>query len=247
MSVLAKVALSVAALALVAPLLLKGASHSWAAAPWYRTDRGPTGLAPDPATTPGAVIQVYAAPTYGWRGVFAVHTWIAVKPEGASHYERWDVVGWGGGRTVRRNYDGPDDKWFGRMPELLLDLRGAEAEALIPAIREAIAAYPWAERYRSYPGPNSNTFIAFIARRVPALGLDLPPTAIGKDFRSLSDPVGTAPSGSGLQISLLGLAGLIVAPEEGVEINLLGLGFGVDIADPALRLPGFGRVGRTNE
>lgn len=243
MSALVKTVFAVAALAMLGSLAFKGASHSWAGTPWYRTDRGPTGLAPDPATTPDAVVQVYAAPTYGWRGVFAVHTWIVVKEAGAARYDRWDVVGWGGGRVVRRNFDGADHKWYGRTPEILLDRRGEAAAALIPRIRAAIEAYPWAETYRSYPGPNSNTFTAFVARSVPELGLDLPPTAIGKDFRALSDPIGHAPSGRGLQVNLLGLAGLIVSPEEGVEINLLGLGLGLDVAEPALRLPGIGRVG----
>ena len=50
------------------------------------------------------------------------------------------------------------------------------------------------------------------------------------------------PSGTGWQLSLLGLAGVTVARDEGLEMNLLGLGFGVDVDDLALRLPGFGRL-----
>jgi hypothetical protein len=46
-----------------------------------------------------------------------------------------------------------------------------------------------------------------------------------------------APSGTGLQLSLLGVLGVLVAAEEGVEINVLGLSLGVDLASPALRLP----------
>src|SRR3954462_3061202 len=42
-----------------------------------------TGQAPDAATTPAAVVQVYASRTFSWRGAFAVHTWLAAKPEGA--------------------------------------------------------------------------------------------------------------------------------------------------------------------
>ena len=34
----------------------------------------------------------------------------------------------------------------------------------------------------------------------------------------------------------------IVARDEGVEFNLLGLGFGLDVDDRALRWPGFGRL-----
>lgn len=243
MSAVAKLVLCLAALALIGPLLFKGVSHSWAGTPWHRTDRSATGLAPDPRTTPEAVIQVYAAPTYGWRGIFAVHTWIAVKEADAPRYDRWEVMGWGRGHVVRHNYDGADHRWFGKEPRLLLEIRGGPAADLIPRIRDAVAAYPWPRTYRSFPGPNSNTFVAFVARQVPELGLDLPPTAIGKDYRPIADPIGRAPSGGGVQVSLLGLAGLIVAPAEGVELNLLGLGLGLDIAQPALRLPGIGRVG----
>jgi hypothetical protein len=97
--------------------------------------------------------------------------------------------------------------------------------------------------YHSWPGPNSNTFVAWVARSVPQLGLDVPANAIGKDFLPLSAPVARAPSGTGIQVSLLGLVGAIVAVEEGIELDLLGLSLGVDIAHPALRLPGFGRLG----
>jgi len=57
--------------------------------PWYEARRDPTGLAPDPATTPEAVIQVYAARAVSWRGVFSMHTWVAVKPTGAPRYTRY--------------------------------------------------------------------------------------------------------------------------------------------------------------
>lgn len=113
---------------------------------------------------------------------------------------------------------------------------------MIPAIEAAVEAYPYADRYRAYPGPNSNTFLAHVARSVPELALDLPPTAIGKDYRPLSALVGSAPSGRGVQVNILGLAGLILSPEEGVELNVLGLGLGLDLLDPALRLPGIGRI-----
>ena len=63
--------------------------------PLYEARRDPTGLAPDPATTPEAVIQVYAARAVSWRGVFSVHTWIAVKPTAAERYTRYEVLGFG--------------------------------------------------------------------------------------------------------------------------------------------------------
>lgn len=44
-------------------------------------------------------------------------------------------------------------------------------------------------------------------------------------------------------MSLLGLLGVTIGWEEGLELNLLGLSFGVDINQPALRLPFLGRLG----
>ncbi|MGB0694317.1 MAG: DUF3750 domain-containing protein [Rhodospirillaceae bacterium] len=229
-------------LGLVLPLGVRYMSYSWAKVPWYQTESGPTDLAPDPATTPEAVVQVYGAPTYGWRGVFAVHTWIVMKPENAPRYARREVVGWGGGSVIKYDRGGPDDRWAGKAPSLLVEHRGDAAAALIPQIEAAVQSYPYPDRYQAFPGPNSNTFLAHIARSVPGLGLDLPPSAIGKDFRPLTAPVGAAPSGRGLQVNILGLGGMILSPEEGIEINMLGFGVGVDVLDPALRLPGFGRV-----
>jgi hypothetical protein len=202
-----------------------------------------TGLAPNPATTPEAVVQVYAAKAFGWRGAFAVHTWIVVKPAGAAQYKRFDVVGWSGSRVVRENYAAADALWYGGRPEILLDRRGPEAEPLIRDIEAAVAAYPFADTYRMWPGPNSNTFTAHVARNVPGLHLDLPANAIGKDYLPLASPIARAPSGTGIQVSLFGLLGLIVAAEEGIEIDILGLSGGIDVLRPALRVPGLGRIG----
>src|SRR3954468_4642670 len=63
--------------------------------PWHQAPRDPTDIAPDPATTHEAVVQVYAAQAVSWRGVFSVHSWIVVKPTGAPRYTRYEVVGFG--------------------------------------------------------------------------------------------------------------------------------------------------------
>jgi len=44
-------------------------------------------------------------------------------------------------------------------------------------------------------------------------------------------------------VSLLGLLGLTVGLEEGIEFNILGLNFGIDLNRPGLRLPAIGRLG----
>ncbi|UOD50285.1 DUF3750 domain-containing protein [Orrella daihaiensis] len=210
---------------------------------WYQLPREATNLLPAPETTKDAVVAVLAAPTYGWRGYFAVHPWLVYKRAGETTYTRHEVIGWGRTNVVRRNHARADGQWYGATPKLLVLHRGPVAENMIPDIERAIASYPYAQTYRSYPGPNSNTFLAHIGRSVPALDLDLPPTAIGKDYRPLDDPFGSPPSGRGIQLSLEGLLGLIASPQEGFEFNLLGLGVGVDFNCPALRLPFVGRLG----
>lgn len=215
---------------------------------WRNAPRHSAGIAPDPAALAGtAVVQVYAAQTYGWRGYFAVHPWIIYKRSGDSAYTRYDVIGWGGSRVVRRNHALPDGLWFGATPQVLADHRGEGVDAMIDRIEAAIASYPYPDEYRAYPGPNSNTFVAHIGREVPALGLDMPANAIGKDYRPLSSPVGLSSSGQGVQASLWGLLGVTAGLEEGLEFNLLGLGFGIDFNRPALRLPSIGRLGMHNQ
>ena len=211
---------------------------------WASASRSSAGIAPDPAQLVEVpIVQVYAARTYGWRGYFAVHPWIIYKRQGETAYIRYDVVGWRAPAVVQRNYAVPDGLWYGAVPELLVDQRGEGVEAMIDAVEAAVASYPYDTEYRSYPGPNSNTFLAHIGREVPALQLDLPPNAIGKDYRSLTNPVGLSSSGSGIQVELLGLLGVSVGWQEGLEFNVLGLNFGIDLNRPALRLPFFGRVG----
>jgi hypothetical protein len=231
----------------VVPVLVSGCmADPRGGAPWYEARRDSTGLAPDPATTPEAVIQVYAARAVSWRGIFAVHTWIVVKPSGAPRYSRYEVVGFGvanGAPAVRVDRMGPDNYWFGALPQLVLDRRGAGVDAMIDKIRAAVETYPYPHEYTAWPGPNSNTFTAYVARQVPELGLDLPSNAIGKDFLPDGAVIAAAPSGSGFQVSLYGVFGILVAVDEGFELNLLGLNIGVDATVPALKLPAIGRLG----
>lgn len=230
----------------VVPVGVSAATLQRDGEPWHRARRDPTGLAPDPAKTPEAVLQVYAAPAFGWRGIFSVHTWISVKRSGAAGYARYEVVGWGvdqGTPAVRVNRLGPDSYWYGGYPTILLDRRGDGVDALIEQVEQAIARYPYPDRYRTWPGPNSNTFTAFVAREVPELRLELPPNALGKDFLPGGALFASAPSGTGYQLSLFGLAGVMLAADEGIELSVLGLTFGIGVNGPAIKLPGIGRIG----
>lgn len=229
----------------LAPLLLHGAwwlaidtNEGWANADWSSAR-----LLPAAREKPEAIIHVYAGRVGRWRGVFAEHTWIVVKEKGAARYTRFDKTFWG--NPVRTDAWAPDARWYGHQPILVGRLEGADAERLIPAIRRAVAAYPHRRPggYRLYPGPNSNSFIAHVLRQVPETGIALPPTAIGKDFRSDGTLMGRTPSGTGYEVSLYGLLGAAIGRAEGLEVSILGLTAGIDILRPALKLPGFGRIG----
>ena len=239
------------ALVLVVALLLTGPVLTLAFGPvsfrgdWSTASHRSTGRAPDPATHDEAIVQVYASRTFGWRGAFAVHTWLAAKPPGADRYTRYEVIGWrlrGGGTALSvSDYASPDAEWYGAPPQVICDVRGAEAEAVIAKLPAAVASYPYPGVYTAWPGPNSNTFIAHLGREIPELRLTLPPLAIGKDYLTDGRVFARTPSGTGYQMSLHGLFGVAAAADEGFELNVLGLVAGFDLRHPAIKFPGIGR------
>lgn len=219
-----------------------------ASSDWRTATRESAGIAPKAEAHEGAVVQIYAARAVRWRGWFAVHCWIAYKETGAPSYTTLHVTRWGlrrGKSTVVEAQDLPDRHWFGARPSIVADLRGAAAESAIPKIRQAVLDYPYPKLYRAWPGPNSNTFVSFIVRRVPEFGVELPPHAIGKDWIR-PDFYAVTESGTGRQVSLYGVLGASAGAGEGLELNFLGLNFGVDVLRPALKLPLIGRVGMSD-
>lgn len=142
-------------------------------------------LAPDPREHQEAVIQVYGADVWGFRGNFAIHTWVATKSQGAPEYTIYQVIGWRlrrGRPVVSISTGNPASPWFGSPAILLHELRGSEAQALIDQVHEAALSYPFDRVYKMWPGPNSNSFTAWIGLEVPELKLELPFKAIGKSW-----------------------------------------------------------------
>lgn len=210
---------------------------------WREADWGASGVLPAARDENGAVVHIMAARTGGLKGALSVHSWIVVKPVGQVGYNRYEKVGWG--MPVRRNAYAADARWYSNDPFIVKTLRGRKAELLIPQIEAAIASYPHAQRgaYRLWPGPNSNTFVAHVLRQVPQIGAVLPPEAVGRDYLPDGGFLAVDTQTMDLHATLYGLAGFSAGLRYGVEIHLFGLVAGIDPMRPALKIPGFGRVG----
>tara|TARA_B100001167_G_C16691345_1_gene267156 strand:+ start:84 stop:815 length:732 start_codon:yes stop_codon:yes gene_type:complete len=224
-------------------------SHDVFTADWRTANREPAGIAPIAENHPEAIVQVYAARAFSWRGYFSVHSWIAIKKTDAKEYKVYQVLGW----RSRYNQpvlsietEHPDRYWFNNRPEVIRDIRGVRAGEIIRNLENIVDLYPYKNHYVLWPGPNSNTFTAWVGRKIPELRLELPSIAIGKDFLGTGF-FSTAPSRTGYQVSIFGIFGILLARDEGLEINVAGLVFGVDPLELSLKLPLFGKVGFLNQ
>jgi len=226
------------------PLAARAALHAVDGGPrsWRDVDWSSIGSLPPAARHPEARLIVYSGRTGGWKGVLSVHTWLVLKRANAATWTRYDVVGWG--TPLRANGWAPDGRWYGNQPTVIVDLKGAAAEALLPRIEAAVRSYEYrnAGGYRMWPGPNSNSFVAAALSAVPEIGVSLPSNAIGRDFRP-HPYVGLSDSRTGVEASLWGVLGVKLGWVEGFEFNLVGLVAGLDIRQPAVKLPGYGRIG----
>ena len=226
------------------PLLARGALYAVGNSPRsYRdADWSSTGVLPPARQYEPARVVVFTGTTGAWKGVFSVHSWIVLTRAGAREWTRYDVVGWG--MPLRTNGWPADGRWYGNIPVAIADGSGPDADGMSPKIEAAVRDYTYSRAgdYRIWPGPNSNSFTATVLRAVPELGVALPPNAVGRDFRP-GLYAGLTDSGTGVEVNLNGFAGIKLAWAEGLEVNLLGLVAGLDLRHPALKLPGFGRIG----
>ncbi|MBU6339060.1 MAG: DUF3750 domain-containing protein [Rickettsiales bacterium] len=220
---------------------------------WSEASRESANLVPLAKDDKEAKVQIYSAKAYSWRGKFSQHLWIATKEKDAESYLVHYVVLWGkrfgSDGVVVTQKDLPDRYWYSAKPEIIYSLSGKEAENIMPKIYEAIKSYPYNNFYRAYPGPNSNTFVSYIIRQIPELKVALPNNAIGKDW--LCDEKGSkffalSESKTGVQFSFYGMFGIILGLVEGIEINVIGISFGIDFLHLGLKLPGIGKVALLN-
>ncbi|WP_114390212.1 DUF3750 domain-containing protein [Notoacmeibacter marinus] len=208
---------------------------------WRQADWGSSGLLPPASEAEDAAIYILAARTGGLKGALAVHSWLVTKAPNAARYNRYDKVGWG--QPVRQNSYPADGRWYSNDPFVVAAFHGDTAMRLLPQIEAAIRSYPFHRNgdYRIWPGPNSNSFIAHVLDAVPELQTALPSNAVGRDFRPGLFAFDIAPDHRDLHVTLGGLAGFAIGARYGLELQFLGLVAGFDFAQPAIKVPGWGR------
>ena len=210
---------------------------------WREADWTSAGILPRPEDQPRATIHVFSAATGGMKGAVASHAWIVTKAANAASYNRYDKVGWGS--PIRRNGYAPDARWYSNTPRVVVSVTGDAASRLIPKIEAAIERYPYSKpgAYRMWPGPNSNTFVAHVLREVPELGAVLPPHAVGRDYLPEGRLFSVDPDGMDVHATLYGLFGVSAGLRSGFEVHVMGLVAGIDLANPAIKVPAIGRIG----
>jgi hypothetical protein len=113
----------------------------------------------------------------------AVHYWFVVFDETGCH--RWEV--WqtknAGGRSIGHVHCDlkPAEAGVGGGPSrLAAEWTGEAAENLRKVLQEP-ESYPFCQNYRYWPGPNSNTFAAWVLRKA-GVQHELGPMALGKRY-----------------------------------------------------------------
>lgn len=168
-----------------------------------------------------------------WYTRFAEHVWIDFKRPTGWHRVEWDDIDHIRDYALAPEDAFADERWE-RGVAVHDVIAGDAARRIAAEILATAQRFPCTQKYRAWPGPNSNTFVEWLALELD-MPIELPATAIGKDFTTWFY-AGVTTSGTGLEIETLPL-GVEVGLRDGVEVHLLGLGFGVGLWPPSITLP----------
>jgi len=199
-----------------------------------------------------------------WYTRFASHAWIDLR-DAEGVWQRVEVVGAPEAIFVSEISDEEAlaaERWERRV-RVHASLRGADAVQVAERVlhlADSCEDYgqlvfelqesggfsgkveaPGGRSYRQWPGPNSNTFIAWVIERTPGLSAELDHNAVGKDYPD-GFRLGRTSAGWGVEAETA-LLGLGVGLSQGIELHLLGLTAGVDFWPPAIKLPILPRLG----
>ena len=104
---------------------------------------------------------------------FAEHHWLLVYQEPqVSRWEVWQDPDMGGESWghVHRNLLEPTSGVGNGPGRVLKRWTQEKAIALIERIESSPQVYPWRDRYRYWPGPNSNTFVQWVLGQQHQIG-----------------------------------------------------------------------------
>ncbi len=173
----------------------------------------------------------------------AVHYWFVVYDPARDRWRRWEVWQYPGSSGdswahVHRDMMHPDAGVGGGRCIVIREWRGKTAERIRDTL-ECSPEYPHRENYRAWPGPNSNTYAAWIIRQAK-ISVDLGPKAIGRDYLGRFG-VALTTTRTGVQMESVPI-GFKIGLLDGVEIHILAISLGIDFLRPAIKTP-FGRLG----
>jgi hypothetical protein len=189
------------------------------------------------------VAQLGYSPLPTALGHIAVHYHFVTFDPREGVWHRWDLwqyankcpTSWG---HVHCDLLSPEDGVGGGPPRVEREWRGDEARAIIAALNRS-GEYPYRDEYLAWPGPNSNTYPAWVLREA-GVSADLDPRAIGRDYHGRAG-AGRTTTASGVTVDSP-LLGAKVGLEDGAELHFVGLTFGIDVWPPATKTP-LGRLG----
>ena len=118
-------------------------------------------------------------------GMFAWHYWFVVEDgTGCHRWEVWQTKNAGGSCIghVHRDLKAPADGVGGGPSRVAADWEGDAAQRIAAVLGDA-ARYPYCQRYRMWPGPNSNTFVAWVLREA-GVSAALDARGIGRNYRT---------------------------------------------------------------
>lgn len=178
-----------------------------------------------------------------WYAQFATHGWFDVREVEGGAWTRIEVLSPASGVQVSELAQDralADLRWNNRPVRVHGVLRGSEAAIAARELLNSAAAYD-GEDYRAIPGPNSNSFVATLVADTTRLRTTMHHNAVGKDYLT---PLGVArtPSKSGGRIDTPWIGGAL-GLQEGFELHLVGLQFGVGLWPPRICVPFLPEIG----
>lgn len=129
-------------------------------------------------------VELYSATLPGIIGLFAAHYWLVTHDETGCHrIEVWQQPSVRGTHFGHVHYDLmlPTAHVGGGPSVRVASWYGQDAKNILGVLHN-VASYPHCDKYRPWPGPNSNTFVAWVLKKA-GITYSLGWNALGKRFK----------------------------------------------------------------